>query len=75
MIGRKLIVVIAAIVALAGGALLGLYGLGQGPFAPARPGQGPVADAGGEQAAGRARSRRNAPEAAAPSRKPTRQAR
>ena len=28
MIGRKLIVVIAAIVALAGGVLLGLYGLG-----------------------------------------------
>src|SRR6185437_16741847 len=45
MIGRKLIVVIAAIVALAGGVLLGLYGLGLGPFAPASTGQEPVADA------------------------------
>ena len=43
MIGRKLIVVIAAIVALAGGALSGFYVLGQGPFAPASTGQGPVA--------------------------------
>ncbi len=46
MIGRKLIVVIAAMVALAGGALLGLYGLGQGPFAPPSAEQKPVADAG-----------------------------
>jgi hypothetical protein len=46
MIGRKLIVVIAAIVALAGGALLGLYVLGQGPFAPPSGEQGPVADSG-----------------------------
>ncbi len=45
MMGRKLIVVIAAIVALAGGALLGLYGLGQGPFAPPSTGQEPVAGA------------------------------
>jgi nucleoid-associated protein YgaU len=46
MIGRKLIVVIAAMVALAGGALLGLYGLGQGPFAPPSAEQNPVADTG-----------------------------
>lgn len=46
MIGRKLIVVIAAIVALAGGALLGLYVLGQGPFASPSAEQGPVADTG-----------------------------
>ncbi len=46
MIGRKLIVVIAAIVALMGGALLGLYALGQGPFAPPSTGQEPVARAG-----------------------------
>jgi nucleoid-associated protein YgaU len=46
MIGRKLIVVIAAMVALAGGALLGLYGLGQGPFAPPSAEHNPVADAG-----------------------------
>ncbi|MGA7458205.1 MAG: hypothetical protein WBW51_12930, partial [Methyloceanibacter sp.] len=46
MIGRKLIVVIAAMAALAGGALLGLYVLGQGPFAPSSSEQGPVADSG-----------------------------
>lgn len=46
MIGRKLIVVIAAIAALAGGAALGLYVLGQGPFAPASTEHGPMADKG-----------------------------
>ena len=47
---RKFIVAIAAVVALAGGALLGLYVLGQGPFAPSTSEQGPVADAGGGSA-------------------------
>ena len=47
---RKFIVAIAAVVALAGGALLGLYVLGQGPFAPSTSEQGPMADAGGGSA-------------------------
>ena len=47
---RKFIVAVAAVVALAGGALLGLYILGQGPFAPSTSEQGPVADAGGGSA-------------------------
>jgi nucleoid-associated protein YgaU len=47
---RKFIVAIAAVVALAGGALLGLYVLGQGLFAPSTSEQGPVADAGGGSA-------------------------
>ena len=47
---RKFIVAVAAVVALAGGALLGLYVLGQGPFAPSTSEQGPVADAGGGSA-------------------------
>ena len=47
---RKFIVAVAAVVALAGGALLGLYILGQGPFAPSTFEQGPVADAGGGSA-------------------------
>ena len=47
---RKFIVAIAAVVALAGGALLGLYVLGQRPFAPSTSEQGPVADAGGGSA-------------------------
>jgi len=71
MIGRKLIVVIAAIVALAGGVLLGLYGLGLGPFAPASTGQEPVANADAD--AGSAskppaepEATTNAPEAEAP---------
>jgi nucleoid-associated protein YgaU len=44
---KKLIVAVAVIAALAGGALLGLYVLGQGPFVPPSTEQGPVADAGG----------------------------
>ena len=47
---RKFIVAFAAVVALAGGALLGLYVLGQGPFAPSTSEQGPMADAGGGSA-------------------------
>lgn len=47
MIGRKFIVVIAAMVALAGGAVVGLYLYRQGPFTPPAAEQGgPVADAG-----------------------------
>jgi nucleoid-associated protein YgaU len=44
---KRLIVAVAVIAALAGGALLGLYVLGQGPFVPTSTEQGPVADAGG----------------------------
>jgi nucleoid-associated protein YgaU len=47
---RKFIVAFAAVVALAGGALLGLYVLGQGPFAPSTSEQGPVADLSGGSA-------------------------
>jgi hypothetical protein len=67
MIGRKLIVVIAAIVALAGGVLLGLYGLGLGPFAPASTGQEPVADAGSaSKPPAEPEAAANAPETPAP---------
>lgn len=66
MIGRKLIVVIAAMLALAGGALLGLYVLGQGPFAPASTGQGPVADTGGASPPAEPEVAAAAPEAPAP---------
>jgi len=67
MIGRKLIVVIAAIVALAGGVLLGLYGLGLDPFAPASTGQEPVADAGSaSKPPAEPEATTNAPEAEAP---------
>ncbi|MGA7544711.1 MAG: hypothetical protein WBW08_02615, partial [Methyloceanibacter sp.] len=69
MIGRKLIVVIAAIVALAGGVLLGLYGLGLGPFASVSTGQQPVTDAGSVSqppAEAEPEATANAPEAPAP---------
>ena len=67
---RKFIVAIAAVVALAGGVLLGLYVLGQGPFAPSTSEQAPVADAGGGSAPGQPQSAPTPTPPAEPAAKP-----
>ena len=67
---RKFIVAIAAVVALAGGVLLGLYVLGQGPFAPSTSEQAPVADAGGGSAPGQPESAPTPTPPAEPAAKP-----